>query len=111
MNSISKLFVRPRMHLGLDGLIRELEQEDERLKEIADSRRAEAKRTPRGDRKRRLQNEDWSARRNVEQIGRTLSFLRYKTMPSGATEEDLALYGELAEKFRRRSGEGEQTGL
>jgi hypothetical protein len=101
-------FVRSRTHLGRDGLIRELVIEGDRQEKIARSSRSKAEHTRRGEGKERLQDRHGSARRNVEPIGRALSFLRYRTMPSGATEEDLALYKELAEKFRRSSGEGEQ---
>ena len=101
-------FVRSKTHLGRDELIRELVIEGDRQEGIAGSRLSEARRTPRGDRKQRLQNEDSITRHNAERIGQLLWFLYNGRPPFGVTEEDLALYKELAEKIRRSSGEGEQ---
>jgi len=65
-------FVRFRIHLGRDGLIRELVIEGERLEKIAGSKRSEARRTVTKRSVYRIQAR--SARRNVEQIGRNLVF-------------------------------------
>jgi hypothetical protein len=67
-----EIFVRSKMHLGLDELIGELVIEDKRQEKIARSSRSKATHTRRYEGKERLQDRHASARRNVERIGQLL---------------------------------------